>query len=79
MPSKPLGHRVPNNPRGDFGRPFSFQENTMYTIRVNDNCIIREYTTDTYFNATALFHALQAKFSKVQVFSRDGVLKLETV
>jgi hypothetical protein len=23
----------------------------MYTIRVNDNCIIREYTTDTYFNA----------------------------
>jgi hypothetical protein len=26
VPSKPLGHRVPNNPRGDFGRPFSFQE-----------------------------------------------------
>lgn len=51
----------------------------MYTIRVNDNCVIREYTTDTYFNATALFHALQAKFSKVQVFNRDGVLKLETV
>ena len=51
----------------------------MYTIRVNDNCVIREYTTDTYFNATALFNALQAKFSKVQVFSRDGVLKLETV
>jgi hypothetical protein len=25
----------------------------MYTIRVNDNCVIREYTTDTYFNATA--------------------------
>jgi hypothetical protein len=21
----------------------------MYTIRVNDNCVIREYTTDTYF------------------------------
>jgi hypothetical protein len=26
----------------------------MYTIRVNDNCVIREYTTDTYFNATAV-------------------------
>jgi len=51
----------------------------MYTIRVNDNCIIREYNTDTYFNATVLFHALQAKFSKVQVFNHEGVLKLETV
>jgi len=51
----------------------------MYTIRVNDNCIIREYTTNTYFDATVLFHALQAKFSKVQVLNRDGVLKLETV
>ena len=51
----------------------------MYTIRVNDNGLVRDYTTDSYFNATTLFHALQAKFSKVQVFNRDGVLKLETV
>jgi hypothetical protein len=37
----------------------------MYTIRVNDNCVIREYTTDTYFNATALFHALLRRINHV--------------
>ena len=51
----------------------------MYTIRVNDNGFVMEYKANNYAHAVTLFQAIQAKFSKVQVFNRDGELKLETV
>jgi len=40
-----------------------------YLIRIEDAHIVREYHTNTYYDAITLFHALTSKFHFVQLWS----------
>jgi len=41
----------------------------MYLIRIEDAHVIREYKTNTYYDAITLFHALTGKFNFIELWN----------